>query len=295
MSVEVFGVYVFAGGAAGLVGWSVSTTIMKVLARVDKAAQRMEFFPTKKKLDRTVIDLDRIFMNVQRGQLLLLYLILPVIAGFLLHFLFRHILFIFLGGAVGLILPDMLVRYMKSRYKQRLSNQIVDIIHLIVTSLKAGLSLSQAVEAVSTEMPSPASWEFGLVVKSNKMGLTLDESLLGLKRRMNIEDLSLVLNAVLVAKETGGNVTDVLEQMSNTIREKRKLHEKVNTLTTQGKLQAYLMSVIPVAFAMFIKATNPAYFDTLLRTKMGGTLLILAVVLWIVGVILVVRLSKVDV
>lgn len=295
MGFEIFLAYILAASSAGMMGWSVSPVAIKVVSLVDKRLQKIDFFPSGKKIKRAQIDLDRIFMNIQRKQLLLFYILSPIITGGFLYSLFGHIIFGFVGGAVGLVLPDIFVRFMKSRYRERFNSQIVEVIHMVVTSLRAGLSLSQSVEAVSTELSPPASHEFGLVVKSNKMGLTLDESLISLKKRMNLEDLGLMLNAILIAKETGGNVTDVLEQLSNTIREKRKLYEKVKTLTTQGKLQAYLMSLIPIAFAMFIKSTSPTYFEVFLNDRLGGTLLVLAVVLWLVGVSLVVKLSKIDI
>lgn len=295
MGFEIFITYILAASAAGMMGWSFSPVCIKIVTIVDRRLQKIDFFPSRRKITRAAIDLDRIFMNIQRKQLILFYILSPIITGGFLYSLFGHIMFAFLGGAVGLILPDVFVRFMKSRYKERFNSQIVEVIHMIVTSLRAGLSISQAVETASTELSPPASHEFGLVVKSNKMGLTLDESLLSLKRRMNLEDLSLMLNAILIAKETGGNVTDVLDQLSDTIREKRKLLDKVKTLTTQGKLQAYLMSLIPVAFAMFIKSTTPAYFEVFLTDRLGGTLLALAVVLWVIGVFLVVKLSKIDI
>lgn len=133
------------------------------------------------------------------------------------------------------------------------------------------------------------------MVKAHRLGRTLEGALQGLNDRMPCQDLNLITTAVLVARETGGDITNVITQLVNTIRERKKLQDKVKTLTLQGRMQAYLMSLLPLAFAFFVRTFNPHYLDIMFNDPTGQTLLMLAGGLWVSGMILLVRWSKVDI
>jgi len=166
---------------------------------------------------------------------------------------------------------------------------------MLSSSLRAGLSLTQAFEQLEAEMPPPLSQEFGLMMKAHRLGRTLEEALQGLNARIPCEEMNLITVAVLVARETGGDISNILDQLIDTIRERSKLSEKVKTLTTQGRLQAYIMSILPLAFFMFVRTFNRDHFSVMLEEPLGQMLLLLAVVLWAVGMILLFRLSKVEI
>lgn len=133
------------------------------------------------------------------------------------------------------------------------------------------------------------------MMKAHRLGLTLEESLARLNGRVPSDELNLVTTAVLVARETGGDITEIIKQLIVTIRERKKLSNKVQTLTLQGRLQAYIMSALPVVFAVFIQSASPHYFDVFFEDATGQALLIGAGVLWLLGMILLLRLSKVEV
>ena len=132
------------------------------------------------------------------------------------------------------------------------------------------------------------------MMKAHRLGRTLEESLQGLNRRMPCEELNLITTAVLVARETGGDVTSIISQLITTIRERKKLNEKVTTLTLQGRLQAYIMSALPLVFAAFARTVNPRYFQLLFEDPTGHVVLMIAVGLWLVGMVLLMRMCRVD-
>lgn len=246
------------------------------------------------KIDKAAEALDDIFMDVEPKWLKLAYGVTPVGVGVVTYVLWNHFLFAGCGAVAGLILPDLYLRASRAIRKQRFRGQLVDVLLVLSSSLRAGLSLTQAIEVVALEMSPPASQEFGRVIKAYRVGRTLEEALQRLNERMASEELNLMTTALLVARETGGDVTRLISQVITTIREKKKLSEQIQTLTMQGKLQAYVMSSLPVAFALMVRTFNPSYYDVLLRDAMGQMLLILAAALWAVGMVLLVRLSKVD-
>jgi tight adherence protein B len=162
---------------------------------------------------------------------------------------------------------------------------------ILSSSLKGGLSLLQSLEVLVDEIPAPMSQEIGLVVRENKMGITLEETLKRLDKRMKMEDLSLVINSVLVARETGGDLTKVFSRLTTTIRDNRKLKDSINTLTLQGKLQGLVMSILPIVFVFWVLNFNKHHFDIMLQSEVGRVLLIAAFILQALGMILIRKFS----
>lgn len=246
------------------------------------------------KIDEATQALDDIFMDVAPRWLKLAYGMTPVGLGVLVYVVWNSALLAVCGAVVGLVFPDLYVRASRAIRKQRFRAQLVDVLLVLSSSLRAGLSLTQAIEVVALEMSPPASQEFGRVMKAYRVGRPLEEALQRLNERMASEELNLMMTALLVARETGGDVTRLISQVVTTIREKKKLSEQVQTLTMQGKLQAYVMSALPVVFALMVRTFNPRYYDVLLRDATGQMLLMLAAALWVVGMVLLVWLSRVD-
>jgi len=145
------------------------------------------------------------------------------------------------------------------------------------------------------EMPAPISHEFALVVRENKMGVDLSDCLAHLKQRMPVEDLDLINTAIGIVRDTGGDLTEVLENLVFAIREKKKLGDRVRALTVQGRLQGYIMMVLPIGFSIFIYFVNPHNFEIMLQDKLGQTLLTWAVISEAIGIIFIKKLSKIEV
>jgi len=199
------------------------------------------------------------------------------------------------GVVVGFLMPMVFVNMARQGRIKQFQGQLVDTLMIFSSSLKGGLSFIQALEIVCEEMPAPASQEFGLILKENKLGVSLEDSLQGLRRRMPLEEVSLIVSSILVAKETGGELTRVFSRLVDTIRDKLKLKEKIDTLTLQGKLQGYIMSVLPFAFTIFVYKQNPEHFLVFRDTQTGKMMLVIAVVLQIVGMFLIKVFGKLKV
>ena len=247
------------------------------------------------KVRKATKELDAIFVEVKPKGLALAYGIGPIVCGLLLFVLFDNLILACAGGVAGIVLPDLWVRQTRAQRRVKFENQLVDSLFVLSSSLRAGLSLTQAFEVLESEMPPPASQEFGLMIKEHRLGRTLEEALQSLNDRMPSEELHLITTAVVVARETGGDITSIITQLIGTIREKRKLSDKVKTLTIQGRLQAYIMSGLPIVFAIFVRSFTPNYFDPMLQDHSGQMLLVLAGALWLVGMVLLFRMCKVDI
>ena len=249
------------------------------------------------RVDKTASKLDRLFVASQGAKMMPLFTIAPGALALLGFLMLRKFPLIGVGAGliVGFIIPVLIMKNMALMRRLKFQAQLVDALMILSSALKAGMSLNQTFEILVEEMPPPIGEEFSLVIRENKMGVPLDECLDHLRIRMPLDDLGLITSAVSVARETGGNLTDIFAQLVTTIRDKIKLERKVRALTIQGRLQGLIMGILPIAFALFVKKINPQSFDIMLNSPVGRKLLIWAVCSEIIGVILIRKLSKVEV
>ena len=277
----VFGL-VFA--SAALLSWQFYPTGAKVVG--DYHAKRLKGDTHK---------LDKMFLFVPKKRLLLVYIFSPIITGIGGFILGQTALACGIGACFGIVLPILVLRIMEKNRIRKFCQQLVDGLMIVSSSLKGGLSLLQSIEVLVEEMPAPISQEFALVLRENKMGISLDESLEGLNRRIRSEELNLVVTAVEIARETGGNLTEPFEKLMFTIRERDKLIGKVKSLTLQGKLQGIIMSLMPIIFGVAVYYLNPNFLMIMLESEIGKTLLMIAGILEIIGAFLLWKLSRVEV
>lgn len=240
-------------------------------------------------------EMDKMFYDKSPKNIVMLYFILPLVFGVTGLFVFNSQLLMVLGVIVGLVIPNVIL---KTRYSMRIrkfNDQLLDAISMLSSCIKGGLSLLQGLEVLVEEMPVPMSQELGLVVRENRMGIPLEECLKRLEKRMNIDELGLVVNALLVARETGGELPKVFSRLTVTIRDNRKLRESIKTLTLQGRMQGVIMSFLPIAFVAWVVSVNKHHFDIMLESDIGRTLLIIAVILQAVGMILIKMFSTISI
>jgi tight adherence protein B len=239
--------------------------------------------------------LDKMFIEVNRRNLVLWYTVTPLVIGVVAFVILRSLGLSLLAGLASFILPSIVIKNLKEQRRSRFQNQLPDGIMVLSSSLKGGLSLMQAIELMVEEIPAPFSQEFGWVLRENKIGVPLEDSLKHLHDRMRLEELDLVINSILVSKETGGDLTKVLARLSVTLRDNRKLKESIKTLTLQGKLQGIIMSALPFLFVGWVLSFNRGHFDIMLSSELGRILLMTAGGLQIVGMLLIHKFSKIDV
>ncbi len=240
----------------------------------------------EKRTAKITAKLEESFIFWEKKKMILIMLSPIILAGILL-LLLKNPIGIIIGLPIGFAFPNIMVNVARSQRIKKFQGQLVDSLMILSSSLKAGLSFIQAMEVLCEEMPAPASQEFGLILKENKLGISLEDSLKNLRVRVPLEEANLLVTSILIARESGGELPRVLSRLTETIRDNLKLKEKISTLTLQGKLQGYIMMVLPVAFTLFIWKQNPSHFDVMLQTSLGRILIIGAVVAQIVGMVLI--------
>ena len=201
-----------------------------------------------------------------------------------------------LVGAGGAALFCML--YLKiyiSRRQAAFLNQLGDTLDMVSNALRAGFSFMQAMELISKEMQPPIGVEFQKVINEMNLGATLETAMENMGRRMQSSDFDLVVTAVLIQRQVGGNLSQVLDSISNTINERIRMRNEISSLTAQGKLSGLIVGVIPIFIAFFVWSNNPDYFQPMLESPMGKGLLVGAVVLELVAIIVIRKIIDIDV
>lgn len=216
-------------------------------------------------------------------QLIFLGPVVLGITGFLLFPAGKQLVGLIIGVVFGYLLPRMYVGRLIAIRKQKFNDQLMDSIMIMSSSFRGGLSLVQAFESVSEEMPEPTKGEFGVVLGENKMGVSLDESLNRLYLRMPSAAMQQMVTAILLARETGGNLPVIFTRIVNSTRERKKIEKNLQTLTVQGKIQALVMTGLPVFFFFTVSGSNPHFFDIMFNSPRGKQLMVLCLVLWILG------------
>jgi len=181
-----------------------------------------------------------------------------------------NIIMTMVSGAIGVFLPRFYVSYKQGKRLKDFENQLADILGLWVNALRSGYSVMQALEAISRESPDPGAAEIKRVVQEVQLGITMEDSLGHLLARMPSDDLDLVVTAVNIQREVGGNLAEILEVISHTIRERIKLKGDISVLTAQGRITGYLISGLPILLAIFLAVINPSYVGYLFSDKLCG-------------------------
>jgi tight adherence protein B len=175
----------------------------------------------------------------------------------------QMVLFSITGVVVGFFLPDWYVKFRISKRLKAFNDQLGDTIGLIANSLRSGYSLLQSMELVARESPDPIGTEFKRVVREVGLGISPQEALGNLLNRMTSDDLDLLITAINIQYEVGGNLAQILDTISHTIRERVRIKGEIQVLTAQGRISGYLISALPIAIAAIVTVINPTYMNAL--------------------------------
>jgi tight adherence protein B len=197
-------------------------------------------------------------------------------------------------AVIAFFIPDLILKRAISQRRMNFGKQLVDVLVLMTGAVRAGYSLPQSIEVVSKEMKAPASEEFRRVRHEIGLGLSLTQALANLVARMENDDLYLVVTAININSQVGGNIVTMLEAVSSTIRERVRLFSEVRVLTAQQRFGSYVLTFLPVAMAAAMFFINPDYMMRLFDPQIL-CIPIAAVVMVIFGNIAVRRLAKIDV
>ena len=223
--------------------------------------------------DRVSRNLAQADVKLRAAEYLALMVIAAVGLGALAWFLGgRNIISGIIGGVVGLIIPRIYIGRQKNQRLNRFNEQLQDMLNLVVNGLRAGFSTVQAMEAVSKELPAPISDEFRRVVQEMQIGIPMDEALDNLHRRIPSDDLDLIIVAINVQREVGGNLAEILDTISFTIRERVRIKGEIRVLTSQAMYSGRFLALLPILLALALWFINRDYMLTMFDNMICGVI-----------------------
>lgn len=261
------------------------------LAGYGPVKQRASLY-LQQRVEEAKFNLEDMFVVLSHHRLLHLHIVAPFVLG-LGAWVATGVWYAGLVGAgIGAVLPKGMLRYLRYDRAKKFHGQLVDCLLLLSSCLRAGLSMMQAFTVVAEEMPAPISQEFGLLLKETRMGVPVDEAAAHLRQRMPSDDLNLFVASVMVARETGGDITAIFARLVETLRERKKIRERIKTLTFMAKLQAALMGALPFAFSIAIYSIDRSHFNFFLTDPTGKLMLAAVVTVQLFGTYLFLRFSR---
>ncbi|MBR4172991.1 MAG: type II secretion system F family protein, partial [Clostridia bacterium] len=198
-------------------------------------------------------------------------------------------------GFIALIGEWAYVQFRISHRRDRFTNQLGDCLTMVANAMRAGFSFLQAMELVSREMEPPISEEFGRVMREMNVGARMEKALEDMDARVASPDFSLMVTAVLIQRQVGGSLAQILDTISDTINERIRMRREVKALTAQGRLSGVILALLPVGLAFLLASANPTYLDPLFEEPLGRIAIAVAAVLEIIGYFVIQRVVDIDV
>lgn len=269
--------------SVGLVGLEILNVLNRGLAEYEK-----------RYLEQGTQNLSEMFIFIEGRQLLLLTALVAGLASMLGLVVFNWFVGLILGVA-GFLLPRAIINKIRERRIRLFDRQLVDALIQMSAAFRAGLTLGQAMESITAQMPPPISQEFALFLKEVKLGVGQEEALNNLASRVNSENLLLVVTATNVSRKLGGNLAEMYDTISKTIRERFESEGKVRALTAMGRMQAWIVGLMPVVMGLAFYFMRPDLMQPMLDSAFGVILISFIGVLEVIGMFLIRRIVDIDV
>ena len=245
--------------------------------------------------EKMQIRLSSAYWKITDVEYILIRVLVVVIGFFLGWLIFNNFLAGIFLVAIAFLVPPILLDRAIARRQKLFHEQLLDFLTLIKGSVQAGYGLMQALDLAVKEIPAPASEEFGRVLYEVRLGLSLEDALFNLAERMENDDLQIVVTAVIINSQVGGNLTTVLESTVITIRDRQQLQGEIRSLTSYARYVGNFLSLLPFLAGLAIFWLNPTYFDTLRTALITQILFIVALLGIILGNIWIRQIVKIKV
>ena len=239
--------------------------------------------------------LDQADLHITVSRLMMLSLMAGLLAALAVSMLTISNLLIVTGALVASSVPLLHIAYKRSKRLKKFLEHLPDALELMSRALQAGHAFAEALHMVSTEMPEPIATEFRKTYEEQNLGLSLKLALENLTERVPLLDLRLCVTAIMIQRETGGNLAEILEKVSHTIRERFRILEDLNTLTTSSRMSAWILCGLPVFVALAVTFMNPDYMSVLWRDPRGHNLLYAAGFMQVMGMLIIRKILKIKI
>jgi tight adherence protein B len=248
---------------------------------------------------RTTLDLQRAGLTLKVSEYLLIRLSTAVVIAVVTLLIGSGsplgVVLALVLGSLGFMLPALVVRNRKARRQAALNAQLVETIQLISNGLRSGFAFTQAVELAARQINPPIQDELELFLRDGRLGSSVEDSLHGIVERTGSLDIEMMVTTILVQRTTGGNLSEILDNVAETIRERERLKGEIRALTASQRFTGLILSIYPIFLAVIFFAIAPSVMQVLVTEEVGRWLLALAIVLQLAGALIMRRILTLDV
>jgi len=246
-------------------------------------------------LDTTRINLSELFIFLDIVRINRLSIAATVVLPLLLWLVLGNPIVPLIVAGVCLFGPRLIHSRLRARRRSELVRQLPDTLDALVGALRSGMSLQQALGMLAEQLPLPSQQEFGLVVRKLRLGMALDDVLTELELRIESQEYTMFTTSMRIAREVGGNLTESLERLADTMRKKLAMEGKIRALTSQGKLQGIIVACLPLFLMWVLTEMEPEAMAPLFNTLLGYGVLLVVFLLELVGYVLIRKIVNIDV
>jgi tight adherence protein B len=246
-------------------------------------------------LDSASTELSDLFIFLDRARLMTLSGVATAVLLVAAYALTRSVVIAVLVGLACLFGPTLMHRHLRARRKNRLVQQLPDCLDALVGALRSGLSLPQALSLLAEQLPAPSNQEFGLIVRKLRLGMSIDDALLEFEQRVASQEHMMFTTCMRISREVGGNLTEALERLADTIRKKITMEGKIAALTSQGKLQGIVVGCLPLFMMWALSSIEPEAMQPLFHSWLGYGVLGVIAMLECLGFVLIRKIVRIDV
>jgi tight adherence protein B len=261
-----------------------------VMSVLNRAFERYQ----EKYVAKSMKDLSDMFLFIDGRQLLILNICVTALF-ILIGILFFGAFFTIILAIGGFFLPSLTVKWFRNRRIKKFNRQLVDSLNAMSNAFKAGLTFPQAMEHVASESEAPLSQEFSLFVREIKLGVPLDDALASMAQRVDCEDLDLVVTATTISRQLGGNMAEMFDTIAATIRERFRLEGKIRALTSQGKLQGWIVAALPLVLGLVMNWMRPDLMQPMFDHAFGYILVGIIIFMEVLGILIIRKIVNINV
>jgi tight adherence protein B len=236
-----------------------------------------------------------LFLFLDPVKLFAVNIALIFVGGAVLYLVTGNLLLVIVYAVVLLLAPRILYAQIKKRRLHKLTHQLPDSLLMLSGALRAGSSLQQGISRLIEEVGPPLAQEFELFWREQRLGLPVDQALVNMQNRVPVEDFILVVSAMRIAREVGGNLAETLERLAETLRQKQMIEGKIRSLTAQGKLQGLIVGALPILLGIILTQMEPESMAPLTTTWYGWAVIAAVIVLEVLGYYFIRKIVSIDV
>lgn len=239
--------------------------------------------------------LEQANIPIRPGEAILGAFGLSIIGGLVIGALTASFIWGLVAGVGLILIAAGSINTVAKRERKKFENQLPDTLTLISTSLRAGYSLLQAIEAVAQESPDPTAREFGRAISEIRLGRAVTDALSDVAERMESRDFEWAVLAISIQREVGGNLAEVLQTTAETMLQRNRLRREMKALTAEGRISAIVLSLLPIGLFAIIFAVNPGYIEPLTSTTIGWVMIGGSLTMLAIGMVWLQKIVKVEV